>query len=78
MNQRSDKLLKNEYLSRLNRTIDYIHSHSHEDLNLGRLAEVACFSKFHFHRIFKAIIGETGAWFSEFILTMKRSLYKPK
>jgi AraC family transcriptional regulator len=60
MSQPSDKILKkNEYLSRLNRTIDYIHSHSHEDLNLDRLAEVACFSKFHFHRIFKAILGET-------------------
>jgi AraC family transcriptional regulator len=59
MSQPSDKILKNEYLSRLNRTIDFIHSHSHEDLNLDRLAEVACFSKFHFHRIFKAILGET-------------------
>jgi AraC family transcriptional regulator len=59
MSQPSDKILKNEYLSRLNRTIDYIHSHSHEDLNLDRLAEVACFSKYHFHRIFKAILGET-------------------
>ena len=59
MSQPSDKILKNEYLSRLNRTIDYIHSHSHEDLNLEKLAEVACFSKFHFHRIFKAILGET-------------------
>ena len=59
MSQPSDKILKNEYLSRLNRTIDYIHSHSHEELNLERLAEVACFSKFHFHRIFRAILGET-------------------
>ena len=59
MHQPSDKILKNEYLSRLNRTIDYIHSHSHEELNLDRLAEIACFSKFHFHRIFKAILGET-------------------
>ena len=59
MSQPSDRILKNEYLSRLNRTIDYIHSHSHEELNLDKLAEVACFSKFHFHRIFKAILGET-------------------
>jgi len=59
MSQPSDKIMKNEYLSRLNRTIDYIRSHSHEDLNLARLAEVACFSKYHFHRIFRAILGET-------------------
>jgi AraC family transcriptional regulator len=54
-----DKLLKNEYRSRLNRTIDYIHNHYDEDLNLTILAEVACFSKFHFHRIFRAMVGET-------------------
>ena len=55
----ADKLLKNEYRSRLNRTIDYIHNHYDEDLNLTKLAEVACFSKFHFHRIFRAMVGET-------------------
>lgn len=59
MNPSSDHSLQSEYLSRLNRTIDYILSHSHEDLDLARLAEVACFSKFHFHRIFRAILGET-------------------
>jgi len=59
MDEFSDNNLKNEYLSRLNRTIDYIHQHSHENLSLDTLADVACFSKFHFHRIFKAILGET-------------------
>ncbi len=59
MDEFSDNNLKNEYLSRLNRVIDYIHQHSHENLSLDTLADVACFSKFHFHRIFKAILGET-------------------
>jgi AraC family transcriptional regulator len=59
MRESADKLLKNEYRSRLNRTIDYIHNHYDEDLNLTKLAEVACFSKFHFHRIFRAMVGET-------------------
>jgi AraC family transcriptional regulator len=54
-----DKLSKNEYRSRLNRTIDYIQNHYDEELNLTKLAEVACFSKFHFHRIFRAMVGET-------------------
>lgn len=40
MNQSSDHILKNEYVSRLNRTIDYICSHSHEELNLAKLSEV--------------------------------------
>ena len=55
----SDEILKYEYLFRLNRTIDYIRDHYAEELNLTKLAEVACFSKFHFHRIFRALIGET-------------------
>ena len=59
MSESADKLLKNEYRSRLNRTIDYIQNHYDEDLNLTKLAEVACFSKFHFHRIFRAMVGET-------------------
>ena len=59
MSLSEDKLLKNEYRSRLNRTIDYIQNHYDEDLNLAKLAEVACFSKFHFHRIFRAMVGET-------------------
>ena len=59
MRESADKLSKNEYRSRLNRTIDYIQNHYDEDLNLTKLAEVACFSKFHFHRIFRAMVGET-------------------
>jgi AraC family transcriptional regulator len=59
MSSPANKLLKNEYRSRLNRTIDYIQNHYDEDLNLTKLAEVACFSKFHFHRIFRAMVGET-------------------
>ena len=59
MHVSEDKLFKNEYRSRLNRTIDYVHNHYDEDLNLTKLAEIACFSKFHFHRIFRAMVGET-------------------
>ena len=47
------------YLFRLNRVIDYIRDHLGEELNLTRLARVACFSKYHFHRIFRTLLGET-------------------
>jgi len=50
---------KDEYRSRLNRSIDYIQNHYDEDLSLAKLAEVACFSKFHFHRLFRTLVGET-------------------
>lgn len=44
---------------RINRTIDYIQAHYAEDLSLEKLASIACFSKFHFHRLFRAVVGET-------------------
>ncbi|MGP7982071.1 MAG: helix-turn-helix domain-containing protein, partial [Syntrophobacteraceae bacterium] len=54
-----DEVLKYEYLFRLNRTLDYIRDNCTEDLTLTKLAKVACFSKYHFHRIFRTLLGET-------------------
>ena len=51
--------LREEYTSRINRVIDYIEENINEDLYLESLAEVAGFSPFHFHRIFRAMVGET-------------------
>jgi len=48
-----------EYEQRVNRVIDHVQAHLAEDLSLERLARVAAFSPFHFHRIFRAITGET-------------------
>ncbi len=47
-----------DYIQRINRVIDYIDSHLDEELNLDRLAAVALFSPYHFHRIFTAFMGE--------------------
>ncbi len=48
-----------EYEQRVNCVIDYIRDHLAEELSLAGLARVALFSAFHFHRLFKAITGET-------------------
>jgi AraC family transcriptional regulator len=48
-----------EYEKRVNGVIDHIRDHLAEDLSLERLARVAAFSPFHFHRIFLAITDET-------------------
>lgn len=57
---KSDKrMLRNEYISRINRVLDYIDKHIAEDLKLDTLAGVANFSSFHFHRVFRTIVGET-------------------
>lgn len=50
---------RREYERRINRVIDYVQAHLDDDLTLERLAEVAAFSPFHFHRVFAAITGET-------------------
>ena len=49
---------KSEYISRINRVIDYIKSNLDKDLSLDKLASIELFSKFYFHRIFKSICGE--------------------
>lgn len=48
-----------QYEERINRVITFISNRVGEDLSLDELATIACFSKFHFLRIFKAIVGET-------------------
>lgn len=47
------------YEQRLRRVTAYIHDHLEEDLDMDRLAEVACMSPYHWHRIYRAVHGET-------------------
>jgi DNA gyrase inhibitor GyrI/AraC-like DNA-binding protein len=49
---------RKEYQQRINRVLDHIYDHLGDDLSLGRLARVANFSEFHFHRIFRSLMGE--------------------
>jgi AraC family transcriptional regulator len=49
------------YETRLLRVLDYIHDNPAGDLSLDALAEVAALSRFHFHRVFHAMTGETAA-----------------
>lgn len=51
--------MENNYLPRINRVIDFISENLCDDLSLTTLAEIAHFSPFHFHRIFKETLGET-------------------
>jgi AraC family transcriptional regulator len=43
----------------MNRVVDYIQNHLADPLDLEQLASVACFSPFHFHRLFRGWMGET-------------------
>lgn len=56
------------YIERINKAIDYIEDNIDNKLTLDELANVAMFSKYHFHRIFKNITGET---LNDFIKRLK-------
>jgi AraC family transcriptional regulator len=50
--------LRQEYIGRINKVIDYIDSNLDKELKLETLADVANFSRYHFHRIFSSMVGE--------------------
>jgi AraC family transcriptional regulator len=43
----------------MNRVVDHIQKHLGDELDLEQLAAIACFSPFHFHRLFRTWMGET-------------------
>lgn len=52
-------ITKEEYARRINMVIEYIGRNLDREINLNDLAEVSSFSIYHFHRIFRAIVGES-------------------
>ena len=54
------KETKEYYLEAVNRAIEFIETHSSKRIILEEIAEYSFLSKFHFHRVFKSIIGDTA------------------
>lgn len=54
-----EELRRREYVGRINRVMDYVRANLAGDLRLETLARVASFSPFHFHRVFRSVVGET-------------------
>lgn len=52
-----------DYVARVNRAIDHVVANLDAPLKLEDVARIACFSPFHFHRVFRALVGETLAAF---------------
>jgi len=48
-----------DHRQRISRVLLHIEQHLDEPLSLETLAAIACFSPFHFHRLFAAHVGET-------------------
>jgi AraC family transcriptional regulator len=49
----------NGYADRIQRVVDHLAEHLDDALDLEALARVACFSPYHFHRVYLALLGET-------------------
>jgi AraC family transcriptional regulator len=50
---------RQSYQERILRVLIYIQEHLGDAISLDELAAVACFSPFHFHRIFRGMVGES-------------------
>lgn len=50
-----------DYEDRLDRVTRWIFNHLDEEIDLNRLAEIACLSPHHWHRVYQAMRGETIA-----------------
>ena len=63
-----------DYVERVNRAIDHIVCNLAAPLRLEEVAGAAGFSPFHFHRVFKGVLGET---LNQFVkrLRLERALY---
>lgn len=48
-----------DYKRRILPVLTHIQDHLDEPLPLGNLAALACFSRYHFHRIFTGMVGES-------------------
>ena len=49
----------NQYGQRLEPVLRWLASHPDADPDLYRLADLACLSPYHFHRVYRALMGET-------------------
>ncbi len=80
MNNNSMDFTKDEYNFKVNLVIDYIDTFFDQELSLKRLSQIANFSEFHFHRIFKGITKETLTQYIQRIRVEKAAyqlLYNP-
>ena len=46
------------HVDRINRVLEYIEANLDTNIDLGLLADKCALSRYHFHRVFKALVGE--------------------
>jgi AraC family transcriptional regulator len=70
-----NELTMKNYAKRFERVLTYIEEHLDDALNVDVLSNVACFSKFHFHRQFSQYVGMgVGAYVRR--LRLKRAAHQ--
>ena len=57
--RKTESTVSTDYVERVNRAISHITCNLTQLLRLAEVSKAACFSPFHFQRIFKAQLGET-------------------
>jgi len=55
------EITRSEYYRRIGLVLDCIYNKLDADLSLEKIAEIACLSTFHWHRIYQSITGENIA-----------------
>ncbi|MGD9107619.1 MAG: AraC family transcriptional regulator [Gammaproteobacteria bacterium] len=48
-----------EYAKRILKVLTYIEDHIQDEMTIAELAQAACYSDFHFQRVFRFIVGES-------------------
>jgi AraC family transcriptional regulator len=57
----NERTTRSDYTERLERVFRWLADHLDDTLDLVHLADVACLSPYHFHRVYRAMQGETAA-----------------
>ncbi|MDA6070882.1 AraC family transcriptional regulator [Flavobacterium sp. AC] len=55
----TDKEIQADYKNRINQVFEFIDKNLESDLSLNAVSEIAFFSSFHFHRVFKFVTEQT-------------------
>jgi len=72
--QKNESTVPPDYVERVNRAIDHIVRNLADPAGLEEISRAAGFSPFHFHRVFKSLLGETLHQFVK-RLRLERALY---
>jgi AraC family transcriptional regulator len=73
--ENSQKALQ-EYGRRICQAMNFIETHLEENPSLEEIARAASFSKFHFHRIFKGVTGESVGEFTRRLRLEKAACFQ--